>query len=218
MSNYANGLNTRNLVLKAARELFYENGYVNTSFSQICQKAGLNSGLVVYHFGGKAQIAHDIYQSVIQSQCDPLYNHYVNEDKIVLSILSLYTHYYLFFKDAKFRRFSAEVNAQRIAGDTHLELAKTLPLLYEGALKYHDSKKLAFFFAADVGLGGDIETFLCEHPDDYTLDECVKYTTELYLPYIQEDFLKNAIARAKELYAHVEVSNQEFDIVVEIHE
>lgn len=217
MSNYSNGLNTRNLVLQAAKELFYEKGYIKTSFSEICQKAGLNSGLVVYHFGGKSQIAHDIYQTVIQNQCEPLYNHYINEDKIVLSILSLYTHYCLFFKDANFRRFSAEVNAQRIAGDTHMELAKTLPLLYEGALKYHDSKKLAFFFAADVGLGGDIEAFLCENLGDYTLDECVKYTTELYLPYIQEDFLREAIARAKELYDHVEVSNQGLDIAVQIH-
>lgn len=217
MSNYTNGLNTRNQVLQAAKELFYENGYLKTSFSKICQKAGLNSGLVVYHFGGKAQIAHDIYTAIIQAQCEPLYVHYRNEDKIVLSILSLYTHYVLFFRDEHFRRFSAEVNAQRIVGNTHMDLARTLPLLYEGALKYHDSKKLAFFFAADVGLGGDIETFLCEHPNDYTLDECVKYTTELYLPYIQEDFLQKAIVRAKELSEQVEISNQGLDITVQIH-
>ena len=218
MSNYSNGLNTRNLVLQAARELFYEKGYLKTSFSNICQKAGLNSGLVVYHFGGKSQIAHDVYQAIIQSQCEPLYRHFSNEDKIVLSILSLYTHYCLFFRDAHFRRFSTEVNSQRIVGNTHMELTKSLPLLYEGALKYHDPKKLSFFFAADVGLGGDIESFLCENLENYTLDECVKYTTELYLPYIQEDFLQKAILKARELYQHVEVSNQKFDIVIQIHD
>lgn len=217
MSNYSKGLNTRSQILDAARKLFYEKGYLKTSFSEICQKAGLNSGLVVYHFGTKAQIAHDIYQTIIQSQWEPLYLHYKEEDKIVLSILSLYIHYCLFFRDEHFRRFSTEVNTQRIAGSTSMELMKSLPLLYEGALKYHNSRKLAFFFAADVGLGGDIEAFLCDHLEEYTLDECVQYTTELYLPYIQEDFLQNALARAKELYQSIIVSNQGFEIQIQIH-
>ena len=52
---------SRNRLLKAARELFYEQGYTATTFSQLSEKSGVNNGLITYYFKSKAKLAGEIF-------------------------------------------------------------------------------------------------------------------------------------------------------------
>ncbi len=59
---------TSDKILKAAKLLFAQYGYHGVSVKQITQKAGVNSALVSYHFGGKAQL----YQTVLEQLAEKL--------------------------------------------------------------------------------------------------------------------------------------------------
>ena len=52
---------SRERLLEAARQLFYEQGYNATTLAQISEKSGVNNGLITYYFGTKNNLAQEIY-------------------------------------------------------------------------------------------------------------------------------------------------------------
>lgn len=58
--------NTRDHILETASQLFYQNGYNQTSFSDIARQAGIPKGNFYYHFKSKG----DILLAVIQGRIE----------------------------------------------------------------------------------------------------------------------------------------------------
>ena len=50
----------RSIIIKTANELFYQNGYEETSFTQIAEKAKISRGNFYHHFKTKEDILHAI--------------------------------------------------------------------------------------------------------------------------------------------------------------
>lgn len=50
------GPNKKGLLLKAAKELFSEHGYAETTFKKISERAGVALGLLTHHFGNKEKL------------------------------------------------------------------------------------------------------------------------------------------------------------------
>ena len=70
MAQYTKGMGTRKEILSAARNLFYEKGYTETTTRQIASAAGINLGLIKYYFNSKADIAVHIYLDVRNGHSD----------------------------------------------------------------------------------------------------------------------------------------------------
>lgn len=70
-SNMANG-SKKELLLKAAKELFSEHGYSETTFKKISERAGVALGLLTHHFGNKEKLfltaGLDVLQELIEHQ------------------------------------------------------------------------------------------------------------------------------------------------------
>lgn len=67
MARYSKGLETKKLILKTARRLFYEQGYEMTTTRQIADVSDTNLGLIKYYFESKADIALIIYLDIKQA-------------------------------------------------------------------------------------------------------------------------------------------------------
>lgn len=52
----ATGPTKKELLLKAAKELFGEHGYAETTFKKISERAGVALGLLTHHFGNKEKL------------------------------------------------------------------------------------------------------------------------------------------------------------------
>ena len=67
----ANG-SKKELLLKAAKELFSEHGYSETTFKKISERAGVALGLLTHHFGNKEKLfltaGLDVLQELIEHQ------------------------------------------------------------------------------------------------------------------------------------------------------
>lgn len=50
----------RSAIINAANELYYQNGYEETSFTQIAERAGISRGNFYHHFKSKDEILHAI--------------------------------------------------------------------------------------------------------------------------------------------------------------
>jgi AcrR family transcriptional regulator len=58
--------NTKDKILRAAKELFGELGYSETTFKRISQRSGVTMGLITHHFGSKDKLFIEATMSVLQ--------------------------------------------------------------------------------------------------------------------------------------------------------
>ncbi len=59
-----NIIQNEQLIFNSALELFYENGYNNTTFDQIAEKANINKPLITYYFGTKSALVSEIFKFI----------------------------------------------------------------------------------------------------------------------------------------------------------
>lgn len=60
-------------ILLAAKKLFAKQGYDATTVRQICEEAGANVALVSYHFGGKENVFHALFDTFFPGYLLELY-------------------------------------------------------------------------------------------------------------------------------------------------
>lgn len=105
MANYENGLDTKDHILQAAKELFYRKGYVGTTFKEISLLSKVNQGLIVYHFQNKASLANAVFRDYIKQSTRDIDREFSETDELTRDFLSDYLYFRLIFEDSNFRRF-----------------------------------------------------------------------------------------------------------------
>lgn len=61
MATYKTGIITQNKILQACKELFYEKGYKDSTYIDICEKADVGPKTITHYFKSKKLIAIKIY-------------------------------------------------------------------------------------------------------------------------------------------------------------
>ncbi len=65
---------TRELVLRIAKEMFIKNGFLNTTTSQIAQKAGIAHGTIFLHFKNKESLIIEIFDLELEEISSTIQN------------------------------------------------------------------------------------------------------------------------------------------------
>ncbi|MCD7883829.1 MAG: TetR/AcrR family transcriptional regulator [Lachnospiraceae bacterium] len=106
MKTYANGMDTRHQILYACKELFYENGFHETSYEDICQASHVSRRTVYYHFKEKEDIRYDVFWDWV-TQLRHLAARYCDRDEYTFS-LAMYLLWECSLRDAKYRKFQMD--------------------------------------------------------------------------------------------------------------
>lgn len=64
------GERTKQKVLKTARELFYLNGYNNTSIDEILKTSRIKKGNLYFHFGSKEELGYAVLDSYLAEEAE----------------------------------------------------------------------------------------------------------------------------------------------------
>lgn len=215
MATYLTGQTTKNKILECSKKLFYEKGYNDTSFTEICKQADVNPGSIIYHFnGGKSGIAKYIYNEIMQKHQGYAAEFFPNEDEIILMVLSLSIHQFLFFSDSKYRRFSYEYSSSSLTQLTIEEYESIIPSVYHYVIKTMEPLRANFYFSAIAGMDSRIEPFIAKHIDELTFSQSVHYICEIYLWFLDTKERNEMIQHALNLVEELEFSNVGFDISV----
>lgn len=114
MSNtYIAGEHTKANILRESKKLFYNNGYTNTTYSEISSVAKINRALIPYHFKNKQVLGLEIYHEIIKNFYELIDNllDTAQFDSNFVSILHTVTYYRLLSTNAPFLRFISELQA-----------------------------------------------------------------------------------------------------------
>lgn len=109
MSNYENGIETKKRILAACRKLFYQKGYDQTTFKDICAEAQVNQSSIHYHFKTKENLLTLIYEETIEKNNREA-SRYLSPDMPSLTrfCLSTMLYYYKLLKDPLFFRLNLD--------------------------------------------------------------------------------------------------------------
>lgn len=84
MGNYGNGSSTRQAIVDACMTLFYEKGYRETSYSDICKLAHVDRSTIYYHFDAKEELRYEVLweytlanKRIAERYCDRPEYHYM---------------------------------------------------------------------------------------------------------------------------------------------
>ena len=114
MSNtYIVGEQTKATILRESKKLFYNNGYTNTTYSEISSTAGINRALIPYHFKNKQILGLEIYREIMKIFYELIDNllDISQFDSDFVSILHTVTYYRLLSTNTPFLRFISELQA-----------------------------------------------------------------------------------------------------------
>lgn len=184
MSGYKVSEVTKSKIISVARKLFYEKGYVKTTYSEICGEAGVNEGTLHYQYGSKANLGKAINADMVRRNIDEakaLMGDAADEKDMALYALFNYVFWYKFFADEKYRRFSHEIAQEYRAGDIDEYYGTYFPFKWIAEGLYHDDEKMLRLcqvscFSIDRG----IPSYLMKHIDEYSYDDIAAYCVNLY--------------------------------------
>lgn len=109
MGAYGNGMTTRKIILEACQKLFYEKGYHETSYDDICKAAHVNRGSIYYHFKEKENIRYEVLWE-ITTYCYEEAKKYCDTSRYAF-LVGMYIHWGKVLHDARIRKFELDYYA-----------------------------------------------------------------------------------------------------------
>lgn len=184
MANYENGAYTRQLIVQVCKQLFYDKGFHETSFGDICRAAHVNRGTLYYHFKTKEDMRYEVQCEIIvankriaEKYCaDPRY----------LYILSMGLFWKQVQKDEKLRRFCLQYCIDFPVYTGKKDPSYFYYTFYEGMWgQFWDRKKIPqLAFASVYGYIMSCMRMICEHPEKFDalemFEHCIRSSVAIW--------------------------------------
>lgn len=168
MSNtYIAGEQTKANILRESKNLFYNNGYTNTTYSEISSVAKINRALIPYHFKNKQILGFEIYHEIINNFFDLIDNLLDSSqfDTDFVSVLHTVTYYRLLSTNPQFLRFISELQADE--GTSLFEIEEERQWLISLGNKFASMSEHEICILTQMHIGAKKEmiTLLCNNQD-----------------------------------------------------
>lgn len=214
MANYTAGLETKKQILEKSKELFYQVGYNELSFKELCKEASVNQGSIVYHFGGKLQIAQQIYAGMMTSMQQQAKELFAGEDEFDVVVLCVLVYFDLFFKDAYFRRFCVQISHENMESVIADQYRSYSPVLYQYLNKFYSANQIEMIIASTTGADVALQQYLYQNIENKSFSSTIDDICKCLFYFVATDVLQPALLKAHKLFNSLLITNSGFDICI----
>lgn len=107
---YQKGIETKDKIVAAAKKIFYEKGYKNSTIKMITEEANVSLSAVPYYFRKKDEIVKDIYNEYLEKIYILLQENIPEKtDSYLMHFCASKIYYHIILDDEKNRRFYYEI-------------------------------------------------------------------------------------------------------------
>ncbi len=217
MVNYANGVETRGIIVDTCRKLFLEKGYKDTTYSEIYKAAMVNPGTIAHHFGNKRNIASMLYGEFMFNLTNHAETLFPEEDDTQKVFLGVALHRKLAYCDERYRRFVMEFMLDDLANDDAGRYLVDDFKAFRTTSSLVGNNKATFYFLAYKGIEAAVDSYYGAHPDKITFEDMFTFYAEMYFGYLDYEDVKKRIERSLELMKEVDIKIEgDFEIKVEL--
>ncbi|MBS5197846.1 MAG: TetR/AcrR family transcriptional regulator [Clostridiales bacterium] len=167
MGHYENGIFTRKEIIKVCKWLFYEQGYHETSYSDICRLAHVNRGTLYYHFSSKEDMRYEVqweyiigFKNIAQRYCiEPQYQY----------LLAMCIFWKKIHEDEKLRRFQLQICMDYPVYTGKKDMTYFYYTIYEAMWgAFWEKKNISqLAFSSAYGFVTGCLRMMCEYPEKY---------------------------------------------------
>ncbi len=164
MRKLTKGEKTRLKIIEVSKELFYEKGYLNTTYADIASKVGTTLGGITYHFSVKSQFAGEIFSEYINGTYEKLVMSDIRgESWLYLFFVVTYNYFENIFTDKNTFRFYYEImNCRQVKSNGNENLLDIYTKILKEEGKSFSDKEFNAIMVADFGARSEIITQIYE--------------------------------------------------------
>lgn len=207
------GEKKRDLIVSVCKKLFYENGYNNTTYNDICEAADIPPGTITYHFDSKRGIA-----SAIEDEYEPQNKIYIERmcakrgySKIQLMAIENFHMWKRDFEDAKLRNFLLDVSRERVPSEAAFRAVKYFYQCVIDELGLEISEKeLRLIVPSQIGMSDALLMEISRDLDAYTYEEAAHFSIRFFLRQlgVADAKSESIIAEACEIFKTLPIDNR----------
>ena len=206
------GEKKKRLIIGVCKKLFYRNGYVGTTYEDICREADIPPGTITYHFDGKAGIATAIeveYEAqnkiYIEKMCGDLFS------KTQLAVIENYHMWKRIYEDGNIRRFLWEITSERIPSKSVHDVVEYYYKCVMGdqGIEGIAQNELDLIVVAQLGLSDALVGRTSAEPERFTYEEVAHFATRFFLRQIgmSDGKIEACIEDGKEIFDRLPIDN-----------
>jgi AcrR family transcriptional regulator len=215
MVNYANGVETRGIIIDTCKKLFMEKGYKNTTYSEIYKAAMVNPGTIAHHFGNKRNIASMLYDEFMVKLTKYAEDLFPEEDDQQKAFIGLALHRKLTYENENYRRFVMEFMLDDLANEDESRYLVNDYSAYKTTCDKIGRNKANFYFIAYKGIEAAIDAYYGRYPDKETFEDLYAYYAGMYFDYLPKEEVDDRIKRALDAVSKVDISVEDFEVKAE---
>jgi len=184
MGSYENGTNTRQTILQVCKQLFYEKGFHETSYSDIYTLAHINRGTLYYHFKSKEEMRYEVKWEYL------IHNKRIAEkycpEKRYQYIIAMGMYWLQITNDENIRRFMLQCCADFPVYTGKRDMTYFYHTIYDAMWgDFWEKKKIPqLSYASVYGYIMSCIRMICEHPQNYDplemYEHCVKTSVTIW--------------------------------------
>ncbi len=214
MVNYANGVETRSIIVDTCKKLFMEKGYKNTTYSEIYKAAMVNPGTIAHHFGNKRNIASMLYDEFMKKLTEMAFTMFADEDDMQKAFLGLGLHRKLINDNEAYRRFVMEFMLDDLANDDESKYLDTSYAAYRAAADRVGRDKADFLFVAYKGIEAAVDAYFSRHPEKQSFEQNYTFYLEMYFGYLPNEEVAERAKKAVETLSKIKLDIVDFEPVI----
>ena len=190
MTNYENGATTRRAIVNAAKRLFYEKGYPETGYGDLCAAAFVNRSTIYYHFKTKDDLRYEVHWEYFIA-CKRLAERYCPDSRYHY-LLAMCIFWREAHDDPKLRRFVLQCCRDFPVYTGKKDFSYFYYACYEVMWGvFWDKRKIPqMAFASVYGYIMSCMRMLCEYPEKYDPMEYGVPFRKLFISYLPVLFLR----------------------------
>lgn len=207
------GEKKRDLIIDVCKKLFYEKGYNNTTYNDICEAADIPPGTITYHFDSKRGIA-----SAIEDEYEPQNKIYIERmcanrgySKVLLMAIENFHMWKRDFEDANLRNFLLDVSRERVPSEAAFRAVKYFYqcVIEELGLEVSD-RELRLIVPSQIGMSDAVLVELSRDLTQFTYEEAARFSIRFFLRQlgIADDESERVIAEAREIFKELPIDNR----------
>lgn len=186
----------KQLILRAATNLFLHKGYTATTLREIARESGVNIGSLMYSYESKENILCDLVNHVLEGQFSATAKllHGLTEDKLLFWAAETTLQLHMAESSKQIRElYLAAYSHQKSAALIYQAIAEKLQVFFQPYYPQYEAKD---FYELEIATGGIIRSFMSVPCDMYfTMKRKVtRYLEATFLVYkVPEEKIREAI-------------------------
>jgi AcrR family transcriptional regulator len=212
MAKYETGIRTKEKILNACKKLFYEKGYDDTTYDDICREGHVNRGLIHYHFQGKFNIGRQVFSKFLVDNNElvsKLVRRKLPDTPVqYLAAVNMRSYLNLLQNDESLRRFYYQISRVTQFTTAHLDFGEAYHRRYFDAFGQHPSDMdLRFIAAAVMGMSSAVHIMFTNGYLDTNIEDYIDHRISLFysLMYVDKPTIDKIIEESRKVYASLNI-------------